>query len=74
MTKDFGGTGRDQILMYYPGIHLKGLRKTMKNLCRDIWFLADIQTRDLMNTKKQCYPLDHDIRCSVLTAVISFKK
>jgi hypothetical protein len=33
--KDLIGSGHDLILRYYPGIRLKGLRKTTKNLNQD---------------------------------------
>jgi hypothetical protein len=35
--KDSEGSGRGLILRYYPRIHLKGLRKTTKNLNQDSW-------------------------------------
>jgi hypothetical protein len=35
--KGFVGSVCGLILRYYPGIHMQGLRKTMKNLNQDSW-------------------------------------
>jgi hypothetical protein len=48
-------------LRYYPSICLEGLRETTKNL-RINGLQAEMWTRDPSNTKKDCLPLDHDVR------------
>jgi hypothetical protein len=38
MGKDLEGSGSDQILRYYPGIYLEGLRNTTKSDSQDCMF------------------------------------
>jgi hypothetical protein len=38
--KNMEGSGHGLILRYYPGIHLEGLRKAMKNLSQYSWSLG----------------------------------
>jgi hypothetical protein len=47
-----------EVLSHLPG----GLRKTTKTLSQDSLFPGRIWTRDLQNTKQDCWTLGHDIR------------
>lgn len=53
-------------LTYYPNIPLEGLRKPTKKLSQNSRFSDRDWTLYFLNTKRECSPADHDVRCSAV--------
>jgi hypothetical protein len=61
-VNDLEGSGRGLTLSYYSSICLDGLRQSRKTSDREASLRAEIWTRDLPNSKQECWQIDHWVR------------